>query len=109
MLACFPPEAALARAELVPFPVLLVARGSKLTASPHARLRLAGRTNASVPTRSISHSAYFFPCIRASNSSSRAELQNAIFQAADPHGEHVAEIVLTNQPRRGCGLLGQIG
>ena len=63
-------QAGLAREELVPFPVVILrfcdpqigaieacasrfVRGSKLAAaSPHARLCLAGRKNASVPTQS---------------------------------------------------------
>jgi hypothetical protein len=67
-------EAELARVELVPFPVWLAARVFK-----HARLRLAGRTKASVPTQSISHRAYFFSLLRARDGNRGVELQDAIF------------------------------
>ena len=88
----------------------LVARSSQLRLH-RLGFAFAGRTNASVPTRSeeLKTRSYFFPYIGASNSSSRAELQDAIFQAADPHCEHVAEVVLADQPRCGRGLFGQIG
>ncbi len=37
------------------------------------------------------------------------ELENAIFEAAEPHGEKIEEIVLPNEPRTLRRLLGQAG